>query len=202
MGLIDLDLLVSYFSSLGFTGLVIISFLEAFIFPIPPDVFLIPLVLVDPANSLLYGFSATLSSSFGALVGYVIGLKLGRPIAEKLLKPSSIMKAEQVYRKYGLIAVFVAAFSPIPFKAFTITSGLLRLSNLAGYFIVCLAGRGVRLISEAVLIGMWGREAVKLVEENFTLISWISVSLIIIATVIYMLYKRYVHSPKSGTLSI
>ncbi|MEM3952377.1 MAG: VTT domain-containing protein, partial [Nitrososphaerota archaeon] len=114
MGLIDLDLLVSYFSSLGFTGLVIISFLEAFIFPIPPDVFLIPLVLVDPANSLLYGFSATLSSSFGALVGYVIGLKLGRPIAEKLLKPSSIMKAEQVYRKYGLIAVFVAAFSPIP----------------------------------------------------------------------------------------
>jgi len=163
--------LVHHFSSLGLLGLIIVSFLEASVFPIPPDVFLIPIVLLDPSNALLYGLSSTFSSAFGAFLGYYIGLKLGRPIAEKLLKPSQIYRAEIVYQQYGLLGVAIAAFSPIPFKVFTITSGLLKLDRLPAFFMVCILGRAARLIPEAILVGLLGKNAIKIVEENITLFS-------------------------------
>ncbi|MCL7401648.1 MAG: DedA family protein [Thaumarchaeota archaeon] len=163
--------LVHHFSSLGLLGLIIVSFLEASIFPIPPDVFLIPIVLLDPSNALLYGLASTLSSAFGAFLGYYIGLKLGRPIAEKLLKPSQIHRAEIIYQQYGLLGVAIAAFSPIPFKVFTITSGLLRLDRLPAFFIVCILGRAARLIPESILVGLLGENAIKIVEENIILFS-------------------------------
>jgi len=181
--------LVQNLSSLGLIGLIIVSFLEASIFPVPPDVFLIPIVLVDPSNALLYGLASTLSSAFGAFPGYFLGLKLGRPIAVKLLKPSQIDKAEKIYQQYGLLGVAIAAFSPIPFKVFTITSGLLRLNRLPAFFLVCIVGRAARLIPEAILVGLWGREALKIVEENIMFFSVIGV-VIVVAT--YILYRKLV----------
>ncbi|MCX8193127.1 MAG: VTT domain-containing protein [Nitrososphaeria archaeon] len=178
--------LVQSLSSLGLIGLIVVSFFEASIFPVPPDVFLIPLVLVDSSNAIWYGLASTISSAFGALLGYFIGLKLGRPIVEKFLKPSQIMRAERIYQKYGLIGIAIAAFSPIPFKAFTLTSGLLRFNRLPVYFIVCLLGRAARLVPEAILVGLWGDEAIMLIEENIVLFSIIGV-IIVIAT--YALYR-------------
>lgn len=178
---------VESLSGLGLAGLVVISFLEASVFPIPPDVVLIPLVLIDPGNALLYGVASTLSSAAGALLGYLIGLRLGRPVAERLLRPGQLERAESMYRRYGLLAVAVAAFSPIPFKVFTITSGLLRLGNLPAFLAVSILGRGARLIPEAILIGLWGREAITLVEENLTLSSIIGALILIVA---YILYRR------------
>jgi len=179
--------LVHHFSSLGLLGLIIVSFLEASVFPIPPDVFLIPVVLLDPSNALLYGLASTLSSAFGAFLGYYIGLKLGRPVAEKLLKPSQIHRAETIYQQYGLLGVAIAAFSPIPFKVFTITSGLLKLDRLPAFFIVCILGRAARLIPESILVGLLGENAIKIVEENITLFSVIG-GVILILT--YFGYRR------------
>lgn len=176
-------------SSLGLVGLIIVSFLEASVFPVPPDVFLIPMVLMDPSNALLYGLASTLSSAVGAFLGYFLGLKLGRPIVVKLVKPSQIDNAEKMYQQYGLLGVAIAAFSPIPFKVFTITSGLLRLNRLPAFFLVCLVGRAARLVPEAILVGLWGREAVKIVEENITFFSVIGVA-IVVAT--YLLYRKLV----------
>lgn len=158
-------------SGLGLVGLVTVSFLEASIFPIPPDIILIPLVLMDPGNALLYGLASTFSSACGSLLGYLIGVRVGRPVAERLLRPGQLERAESLYQRYGLMAVAIAAFSPIPFKVFTITSGLLRLERLPAFFMVSLLGRAARLLPEALLIGLWGREALTLVEENLTLFS-------------------------------
>lgn len=195
--------LIVHFSSLGLTGLILVSFLEASVFPIPPDVFLIPIVLVDPSNALLYGLSSTFSSAAGAFLGYYIGLKLGRPIAEKLLKPSQIDKAEKIYRQYGLLGVAIAAFSPIPFKVFTITSGVLKLGRLPLFFIVCLLGRGARLVPEAILVGLWGREAVRIVEENLTFFSIIGVIILVLTYLGYRyLATRRRVEPSQGNSSI
>lgn len=177
--------LVIHFSSLGLVGLIIVSFLEASVFPIPPDVFLIPMVLVDQPNALLYGLSSTFSSAAGAFLGYYIGLKLGRPVAEKLLKPNQIDKAEKIYQQYGLLGVAIAAFSPIPFKVFTITSGLLRLGRLPLFFLVCVLGRAARLVPEAILLGLWGKDALRIVEENLTIFSIIGVIVIVMTYIGY-----------------
>lgn len=184
--------LLHHFSSLGLIGLIIVSFLEASIFPIPPDVFLIPIVLLDPSNALIYGLASTFSSAFGAFLGYYIGLKLGRPIVEKLLKPSQIYRAEMVYQQYGLLGVAIAAFSPIPFKVFTITSGLLKLNRLPAFFIVCVLGRAARLVPEAILVGLLGRDAIKIVEENIMLFSIIGAVILILT---YLGY-RYLTSQR------
>lgn len=184
-----IEALLQNISSLGLIGLIVVSFLEASIFPVPPDVFLIPIVLVDPSNALLYGLASTISSALGALFGYYIGLKLGRPIAIKLLKSSQIDKAEKMYHQYGLLAVAMAAFSPIPFKVFTITSGLLRLNRLPAFFVVCVIGRAARLIPEAILIGLSGRGAVKIVEENITFFSIVGVIIVVLT---YVSYRKLV----------
>ncbi|MEN2975055.1 MAG: YqaA family protein [Candidatus Caldarchaeales archaeon] len=189
-----LEDLVFHFSSLGLFGLVLVSFLEASIFPIPPDVFLIPLAIVDSSNAILYGLASTISSALGALLGYFIGLKLGRPIAEKIIKPSQIMKAEKLYRDYGMLGVAISAFSPIPFKVFTITSGLLRLGRLPTFFIVCLLGRGARLVPEAILVGLWGDQAIKIIEENIVPFSVIGVVVVILT---YLSY-RYLTTHRRG----
>ncbi|MCD6359386.1 MAG: DedA family protein, partial [Armatimonadetes bacterium] len=79
---------------LGVPGLIAVAFAESSFFPIPPDVILIPLALLDPKNAIFYGLLTTISSAFGALFGYWIGLRGGRPILKKIASEGSIRKAE------------------------------------------------------------------------------------------------------------
>lgn len=160
-----------YLVPLGVPGLVLTAFMESSFFPIPPDAILIPLALLDPGNAVLYGLVTTISSTAGALLGYWIGLKGGRPILLKLAGEKSVKKAEEFFNKYGAWAVGIAAFTPIPYKVFTIASGVFMLKNLKAFIVASLLGRGGRFMTEATLIMLFGEEILSFLSAHFELLT-------------------------------
>ena len=172
---------IEWADGIGLLGLALVSASEAAFQPIPPDVLVIPMV-VD-ADSLfaisLIVLVATLSSVFGAFIGYAIGYYGGIPILEKFVSRANINRLNTLTKKYGTAGVFLAAVSPIPYKALAWIAGAgrmdIRLFALAGIF-----GRGIRFGSVGFLIGVYG-ESMKssLTWQNFTLISILCIILII-----------------------
>ena len=164
---------IDWADGFGLLGLALVSASEAAFQPIPPDVLVIPMVI--EANSAL-GISliilvATLSSVFGAFFGYAIGYYGGIPLLERFVSDSNINRLNFLIEKYGSLGVFIAAVSPIPYKALAWIAGAgkmdLRLFALAGIF-----GRGIRFGSVGFLIGVYGESVQSSLNWlNFTLIS-------------------------------
>ncbi len=127
-----------FVESYGLLGTFIIAILESFIFPVPTATIIAPITAlgIDPFITMIV---ASVGSVIGALIGYILGLYLGHPVAEKLFK-KHIPKAEKWFDRYGVWAVFIAAFSPIPFKVFTWSAGIFRL-ELKRFIIACITGR-------------------------------------------------------------
>lgn len=175
---------------LGIPGLALTAFTESSFFPIPPDVILIPLALLDPGNAVLYGLVATVSSTAGALLGYWIGLKGGRPILLKLAGEKSVKKAEEFFNRYGAWAVGIAAFTPIPYKVFTIASGVFMLRNLKTFILASILGRGGRFMAEAVLIMLFGEGILSFLSAHFELITTLVGAAVISFLAVYSLLRK------------
>ncbi|SPC33398.1 conserved membrane protein of unknown function [Candidatus Nitrosocaldus cavascurensis] len=172
MGIVDelLRWTREVFMPIGDVGLFILAFLESSVFPVPPDVLLIALALANPALALYYATIATIGSVLGGVAGYYIGLKGGRRVAKRIFSERMIERADNYFKEYGVWAVLIAAFSPIPYKVFTIASGIFRLS-LKGFIIASIIGRGARFYAEGLLIMLWGEQILAFVDENLELIS-------------------------------
>ena len=164
---------IDWADGFGLLGLALVSASEAAFQPIPPDVLVIPMVI--EANSVLaislIVLVATLSSVFGAFFGYAIGYYGGIPLLERFVSGSNINRLNFLIEKYGSLGVFIAAVSPIPYKALAWIAGAgrmdLRLFALAGIF-----GRGIRFGSVGFLIGVYGESVQSSLNWlNFTLIS-------------------------------
>lgn len=149
---------------LGWPGLFLMAFAESSFFPIPPDIILALLCLnavtasggADPI-CLFYGAVAAAGSICGAFLGYGMGLKGGRPLLQKFSKEKEGSGRIQAYfDKYGDWAVGVAGFTPIPYKIFTIASGVYRV-DLKKFFIASTLSRSARFMGEAVLIMFYGQ---------------------------------------------
>ena len=172
---------IDWADGFGLLGLALVSASEAAFQPIPPDVLVIPMVI--EANSVL-GISlivliATLSSVFGAFFGYGIGYYGGIPVLERFVSVSNINRLNFLIEKYGSLGVFIAAVSPIPYKALAWIAGAgrmdLRLFALAGIF-----GRGIRFGSVGLLIGIYGESVQSSLNWlNFTLISIVCIIIFI-----------------------
>ena len=172
---------IDWADGFGLLGLALVSASEAAFQPIPPDVLVIPMVI--EANSVL-GISlivliATLSSVFGAFFGYAIGYYGGIPVLERFVSVSNINRLNFLMEKYGSLGVFIAAVSPIPYKALAWIAGAgrmdLRLFALAGIF-----GRGIRFGSVGLLIGIYGESVQSSLNWlNFTLISIVCIIIFI-----------------------
>ena len=164
---------VDWADGFGLLGLALVSATEAAFQPIPPDVLVIPMVI--EADSVI-GISiiilvATLSSVFGAFLGYGIGYYGGIPVLERFVSDSNINRLNFLIEKYGSAGVFIAAISPIPYKALAWIAGAgkmdLRLFAIAGIF-----GRGIRFGSVGLLLGVYGESVQSSLNWlNFTLIS-------------------------------
>ena len=164
---------VDWADGFGLLGLALVSATEAAFQPIPPDVLVIPMVI--EANSMI-GISiivlvATLSSVFGAFLGYGIGYYGGIPVLERFVSDSNINRLNFLIETYGSAGVFIAAISPIPYKALAWIAGAgkmdLRLFAIAGIF-----GRGIRFGSVGLLLGVYGESVQSSLNWlNFTLIS-------------------------------
>lgn len=182
-----LNLLIEWFQQYGIIGLAILSFAEASFFPIPPDVILIPLSMANPQMALVYGTVTSVFSVLGALFGWFLGKAFGRKILIKFFKEKRIQKADQYFTKYGGQTLAFAAFTPIPFKIFTILSGTsdMRWQELVKWSLI---GRSARFLFEAVIIMAVGKNADLLLSTYF---GWITLGIALVVIVGVLIYKKW-----------
>jgi len=146
--------------------LFVTAFLESTISPIPPDPLLIPMAVLQPNLAIWLGGLCTVASVLGAVLGHWLGAQFGRPILGRFVSEGRIRSAESLFDKYGVWAVLVAAVTPIPYKVFTILAGVLKL-DMKRFLIASIIGRGMRFLSLAVVIFLFGEDVQAFVEENF-----------------------------------
>jgi membrane protein YqaA with SNARE-associated domain len=161
------------------------SFAESSFFPIPVDVMLAPMVLADRAKWIRFAAIATIFSVLGGLAGYAIGWGMFEAI-EPWLREShywdAYLTAREWFDQYGVLVVFVAGFSPIPFKVFTIAAGVAAL-NLPGFFVGSLIGRAARFFLVAGLVRLGGQRFEDSLSKHVERIGWavVGVTVIVIA---------------------
>jgi membrane protein YqaA with SNARE-associated domain len=150
------------------------SFAESSFFPIPVDVMLAPMVLADRGKWIRFAFIATAFSVLGGLGGYAIGWGMFEAI-EPWLRNSHYWEAYETasrwFDDYGVWVVFVAGFSPIPYKVFTIAAGVAVL-NLPGFFIGSLVGRAARFYLVAGLVRLGGEQFESSLRKHVERIGW------------------------------
>jgi len=177
----------STFMPYGEFGLFSIAFMESSFFPIPPDIILIPLCLLNPELALWYALVTTIGSVLGSLLGYQIGVRGGRPILNKIVSKSTIDKVEEYFKKYGVLGIGAAAFSPIPYKIFTITAGVMKfdIKKMLG---VSVLGRGGRFFLEAFLIILFGEAIMNFLINYFEIFTF---GLLIMFGLGYAIYRKF-----------
>ena len=182
------------------TFLGIISFVESFIFPIPPDVLIIPMTIAKRNEWFKIALTATIGSVLGAILGYFIGYIFFNEIGIKIFELYGVDNAsflkDKVSSEGGVVAwitlLAVAGFTPVPFKLLTITSGFVNF-NLGYFIIVAFLTRGLRFFLIAFLIGNFGHTMKLLIEKKLLKISIIfSVIIIIFAYFIYKFLTNFI----------
>ena len=145
--------------------LAIISFAESSFFPIPPDIMIVPMVIAKKNDYLKIFFIATLFSSLGGLFGYFIGsLFTDKAIMlmelygyeEQVLELKNQLSSKGGAFSAWLGTLFLAGFTPLPFKLFTITSGIINF-NIFVFFFICLFARGLRFFIVAYFSAKFGK---------------------------------------------
>ena len=144
----------------------IMTFFESVFSPLPPDPLLIAMALLSPNQAILFGVICTMFSVLGAVFGYGLGKWFGKPLLSKMISESLIDKSEDFFNRYGVWAILIAAFTPIPYKVFAILSGILQL-NMKKFLIASLIGRGGRFITLGVLIAIFGDDIRGFLENEF-----------------------------------
>ena len=158
-----------------------LSFAESSFFPIPVDVMLAPMCLADRRRAWRFASVATVFSVLGGLAGYAIGIVLF-DLIEPWLAESHYWGAYETSRawfdRYGIVAIFIAGFSPIPYKVFKIAAGAAALSR-PGFFIASLIGRGARFFLVAGLV-VWGGDKLEATLHKYVeRIGWGTVVIVI-----------------------
>ena len=137
----------------------LIAFLESSVFPIPPDVMLVPLVLADRRRAFLYAGVCTIASVIGGWAGYAIGYALfetiGRPILDFYHLQSQFETFRETFNQYGFWIIVAKGATPLPFKLFTITAGATHL-DLATFSAASVISRSMRFFPEATLLWWFG----------------------------------------------
>ncbi len=164
-----------------------LSFAESSFFPIPPDVMLAPMALAQPDKAIRLALITTLFSVVGGMLGYGIGFFMFDNIAPWLQEAHNwekYLQAENWFKEWGFWAVFVAGFSPIPYKVFTIAAGALQMFFLP-FVLASMVGRGGRFFLVALLIAAGGKKLELKLRQYMDIIGWAVVVLVLIAGGVY-----------------
>lgn len=153
-------------TSLGPGMLFVLSFAESSFFPIPPDFLLIALCMMKPELSFYLATICTVGSVLGGMFGYFIGLKGGLPILRKFFSEDKIEAVHKYFEKYEHWAIGVAAFTPIPYKVFTISAGVFYI-NFKIFVLMSILGRGGRFFLVAGVFYFFGEEIKKYLFKYF-----------------------------------
>ena len=166
-----------------------LSFAESCVLPFPPpDVMLAPMSLAMPAKAWRYAAITTITSVLGGLLGYAIGVfffELIKPWLHEYHYWDKYQSAVDIFKDWGVWAVFLAGFSPIPYKIFTISAGVLNMALLP-FIIASVLGRGARFFLVAALM-VWGGEKM---EQNLRkYVDRLGWAMVVIIVVLYFVIR-------------
>ncbi|WP_404398882.1 YqaA family protein [Idiomarina loihiensis] len=168
----------------------LLSFAESVIFPIPPDVMLAPMAMTQPKRAWRLAFLTTVTSVAGGILGYFLGYwayeSLVLPAVEALGYESKLLTVQGWFSDWGVWIVFIAGFSPIPYKLFTVTAGVMQIAFFP-FVIASAISRGMRFYLVAWLLRTGGPEMGVKLREYVDRIGWTLVILVIIVYVIAQL---------------
>ena len=155
-------------------ALALVSFLESSIFPIPPDVMLVPMVLADRTKAWRHATVATIASVLGGLAGYAIGYFLfdiiGRPILDVYGYGGKFDVVSAWFRDWGVWILIGKGWTPFPFKVLTILAGAAQM-NLASFAIASIVARAMRFFLVAGLLYYFGEPIRDFIEKRLTLVT-------------------------------
>ncbi len=177
--------------------LAFVSFLESFIFPIPTDAMIIPMVIAKRDKFFKISLIAIIFSVIGALIGYLIGYVFFNEVGVKIFEifgaeNANIFKeklANETGLLSGVIVLFIAGFTPLPFKIITISSGFVHF-NIFLFIITCFVSRGLRFFLVAYLAYKYGSAIGPFLEKQggkWTII--ITIIILVISAVFYLIFK-------------
>ncbi len=157
------------------TLLYFISFIEAIFFPIPVDPLLAILVLNNKQKYIELTIFCTLSSVIGGLVGWLLGYVIGEEIEELLsiipwIKNTSFNTVKIAFDEHGILIIFLGAFTPLPFKIISVTSGVFHI-NIIAFLVMSLIGRGLRFFLVSLIVKNFGDKGIYLLKKHTFIIS-------------------------------
>lgn len=163
--------------------LFLVSFAEASFFPVPPDILLIAILLVGAERWIHYAIVTTIGSVLGALFGYLLGFLFFDLFGEFIINfynlSDAFEKVRVLYMDNAFLAVFISAFTIIPFKVFTVSAGLFKI-NLLIFILSALLGRGARYFIIAFFIRLYGARIGNLIYKYFNILSLAAVIIVLI----------------------
>jgi len=157
-----------------------LSFAESSFFPIPPDVMLAPMALRLPSKALWFAFLTTIFSVLGGVAGYLIGFFAFDLIAGWLQTTyywESFLRAREWFTQWGVWIIFIAGFSPIPYKLFTITAGVM-MQPLLPFLLASFIGRGLRFYLVAGLLKYLGPLVEPMLQKYIEWLGWLLIVLL------------------------
>lgn len=171
-------------------ALFVLAFTESSFFPVPPDVLQIALSISKPKKSFFYALISTIGSVIGGIFGYFIGLFLFETIGKAIIEFFHYQEYFQIvgnyYTTYAFLAILAAAFTPIPYKVFTIAAGVWDV-GLGTLVIASILGRGGRFFLVAILIYLFGEKVKELIDKYFNILT-ILVFLLILSGFLILKY--------------
>ena len=164
------------------------SFAEASFFPLPPDIMLIAMLLSGRAGQWFrLAFITSLFSVLGGLFGYAIGYfffdAFGGAIISFYGLEEQFAQMKEVFSGAAFLTIFAAAFTPIPYKVFTIAAGLFNVP-LGVFLAASVLGRGIRFFAVAYMLKLFGRQVADVLYRRFNLISLLVVGVLALAILI------------------
>lgn len=165
------------------------SFAESSFFPVPPDVLLAPMCVAKPQRWWRLAWLTTLASVLGGLFGYLLGalfFDLLNPWIERMGYASALAKARAWFTEWGFWAVLLAGFSPIPYKAFTLTAGALGMPLLP-FVLASLIGRGGRFF---LVAGLMARLGAAFEARLKPFMEWLGWGLVVVVGLAYLLITK------------
>ena len=165
-----------------------ISMIESVIFPLPVDPFLAGLTLAVPKKAFRFAFICTIGSVIGGVIGWFLGYLIGPSIENLFLyfpwfTEEKFNAVKFAYKENGMLIIFLGAFTPLPYKIITITSGIAEV-NIIAFVLMSILGRGIRFFIVAYLVKFFGKPALLFLQKHIL----ISSSILGIAIIIFSIY--------------
>jgi len=166
-----------------------LSFAESSFFPVPPDVMLAPMALGKPHRAWHFALLTTIASVVGGMAGYLIGMfafELIEPLLHSAGYWEKYLQTRAWFAEWGVWVIFVAGFSPIPYKVFTITAGVVGMTFLP-FVLASAIGRGARFFMVAGLMKWGGPRMEQTMRQYIDRLGWLVILALIVA---YFLFNN------------